>query len=193
MEFAFSPEEEKFREEIREFLRSEPLNKYPCEDEDEGYGFGAWSVAFARRLGEKGWIGLTWPKEYGGQGRSVMGQLVLFHEMAYSKAPAEVMFYTETVGEAIVKGGTKELKGSKTENNLQAAFSGESGARNKYTFSAEVANKEGLEHIAEIFLETANNELAHARRVFGFLNGIGDTEANLKGAVEGEHYETTKM
>jgi len=110
MDFAFSQEEEKFREEVREFLESEPIDKFPCEDDDEGFGFGAWSVAFARRLGEKGWIGLTWPKEYGGQGRSVMELFILFGELAYAKAPAEVIFYTETVGEAIARGGSEELK-----------------------------------------------------------------------------------
>jgi len=110
MDFGFSPEEEKFREEVREFLKSEPPDKFPCENHDEGYGFGAWSVAFARRIGEKGWIGLTWPKECGGQGRSVMELYILFQELAYAKAPAEVLFYIETVGEALVKGGSEELK-----------------------------------------------------------------------------------
>ena len=86
-----------------------------------------------------------------------------------------------------------ELKGSKTEQNLLAAFAGESQARNKYTYFAAVAKAEGLEQIAAIFLETAENEREHAKKEFDFLTGIGDTEANLKAAAEGEHYEWTGM
>ena len=86
-----------------------------------------------------------------------------------------------------------ELKGSKTERNLLAAFAGESQARNKYTYYASVAKKEGFEQIAGIFLETAENEKEHAEREFDFLKGIGDTSANLKAAAEGEHYEWTEM
>ncbi len=87
----------------------------------------------------------------------------------------------------------KELKGSKTEENLKAAFAGESQARNKYTFFASVARKEGFEQISGIFLETADNEKEHAKRIFDFLKGIGDTKVNLRAAAEGENYEWTKM
>ena len=86
-----------------------------------------------------------------------------------------------------------ELKGSKTEKNLQAAFAGESQARNKYSYFASVAKKEGLEQIAGIFLETADNEKEHAKKEFDFLGGAGDTRANLKAAAEGENYEHTSM
>lgn len=86
-----------------------------------------------------------------------------------------------------------ELKGSKTEKNLEAAFAGESQARNKYTYFATIAKEEGLEQIAGIFLEAAENEREHAKREFDFLKGIGDSKANLKEAVEGEHYEWTEM
>ena len=86
-----------------------------------------------------------------------------------------------------------ELKGSKTEQNLLAAFAGESQARNKYTYFATVAKEEGFEQIAGIFLETAENEREHAKKEFDFLKGIGDTNANLKAAAEGEHYEYTQM
>ncbi len=86
-----------------------------------------------------------------------------------------------------------ELKGSKTEQNLLAAFAGESQARNKYTYFAAVAKEEGLEQIAGIFLETAENEREHAKREFDFLKGIGDTNANLKAAAGGENYEWTEM
>ena len=86
-----------------------------------------------------------------------------------------------------------ELKGSKTEKNLQDAFAQESQARNKYTYFADVAKREGLEQIASVFLETAENEKAHAKRELDFLKGIGNTEANLKTAAEGEHHESAKM
>lgn len=82
---------------------------------------------------------------------------------------------------------------SKTEANLKAAFAGESQARNKYTFFAKVAQKEGLHYIAKIFLETAENESRHAKDEFALLGGIGDTAANLEEAIGGEHYETTEM
>ncbi|HHW05921.1 MAG TPA: rubrerythrin family protein [Clostridia bacterium] len=86
-----------------------------------------------------------------------------------------------------------ELKGSKTEANLWEAFAGESKARNKYTYYASVAKKEGYEQIAAIFEETANHEKEHAKRAFKFLGGIGDTVANLKDAAAGEHYEWAEM
>lgn len=82
---------------------------------------------------------------------------------------------------------------SKTEENLKAAFAGESQARNKYTYFAKVAQKEGYHYIARIFQETADNEMRHAKDEFALLNGIGDTLANLKEAADGEHYETTDM
>ena len=88
----------------------------------------------------------------------------------------------------------KDLKGTKTEANLQAAFAGESQARNKYTYFASQAKKEGYEQIAAIFQETADNEKEHAKMWFKLLNGgIGDTAANLKAAAEGENYEWTDM
>ncbi|HIZ56926.1 MAG TPA: rubrerythrin family protein [Firmicutes bacterium] len=86
-----------------------------------------------------------------------------------------------------------ELKGSKTEKNLQAAFAGESQARNKYTYFASVAKKEGYQQIGAIFEETANNEKEHAKIWFKLLNGLGDTKQNLKAAAEGENYEWTEM
>lgn len=82
---------------------------------------------------------------------------------------------------------------SKTEENLKTAFSGESQARNKYTFFASVARKAGFEQIAAIFEETADNEKEHAKRIFEFLKGIGDTKQNLKAAIKGENYEWTEM
>ena len=99
-----------------------------------------------------------------------------------------------------------ELKGSQTEKNLLAAFAGESQARNRYTYFASQARKEGYIQIAAIFEETANQEKEHAKREFKFLKGgeveitaafpagvIGSTAENLKAAAAGEHYETTEM
>lgn len=87
----------------------------------------------------------------------------------------------------------KELKGTKTEQNLRAAFSGESEARNKYTYFASVAKKEGYEQIAALFQKTADNEKEHAKMWFKELQGIGNTMQNLKAAAEGENYEWTDM
>ena len=86
------------------------------------------------------------------------------------------------------------LKGSKTEKNLMAAFAGESQARNKYTYFASKAKKDGYEQIAAIFEETANNEKEHAKMWFKLLNnGVPTTEENLKAAAAGENYEWTDM
>ena len=86
-----------------------------------------------------------------------------------------------------------ELKGTKTEKNLMTAFAGESQARNKYTYFASVAKKEGYEQIAAIFEQTANNEKEHAKLWFKELEGIGNTAENLLHAAEGENYEWTDM
>ena len=83
--------------------------------------------------------------------------------------------------------------GTKTEKNLQAAFAGESQARNKYTYFASVAKKEGYEQIAELFLKTAENEKEHAKLWFKELGELGDTAQNLLAAAEGENYEWTDM
>ena len=87
-----------------------------------------------------------------------------------------------------------ELKGSKTEKNLMTAFAGESQARNKYTYYASKARKDGYVQIANIFEETANNEKEHAKMWFKLLNGgIGSTAENLRDAAAGENYEWTDM
>ena len=83
--------------------------------------------------------------------------------------------------------------GTQTEKNLQAAFAGESQARNKYTYFASRAKKDGFEQIAELFLKTADNEKEHAKMWFKELDGLGDTAANLKAAADGENYEWTDM
>lgn len=86
-----------------------------------------------------------------------------------------------------------KYSGTKTEQNLRTAFSGESEARNKYTFFASVAKKEGYEQIAALFQKTADNEREHAKLWFKELNGIGDTAENLEAAAAGENYEWTDM
>ena len=88
---------------------------------------------------------------------------------------------------------SNKYQGTQTEKNLLAAFAGESQARNKYTYFASKAKKEGFEQIAEIFLKTADNEKEHAKMWFKELDGIGDTASNLRQAAEGENYEWTDM
>ena len=88
---------------------------------------------------------------------------------------------------------TNKYAGTKTEKNLREAFAGESQARNKYTYFASVAKKAGYEQIAALFLKTAENEKEHAKLWFKALGELGDTEANLKAAAEGENYEWSDM
>ena len=93
----------------------------------------------------------------------------------------------------LLRSRASELKGTKTEANLWAAFAGESQARNKYTYFASKAKKEGYVQIANLFEETANNEKEHAKMWFKILGGIGDTAENLKAAAAGENGEWTDM
>ena len=110
------------------------------------------------------------------------------------KHPASDFERVEAVEENTGKGDNPmNLKGSKTEQNLMTAFAGESQARNKYTYFASVAKKEGFEQISAIFTETANNEKEHAKMWFKALGELGDTAANLLHAAEGENYEWTDM
>ncbi|MCR5084049.1 MAG: rubrerythrin family protein [Succinivibrionaceae bacterium] len=95
-------------------------------------------------------------------------------------------------GDALVLLGNP-YAGTKTEENLKTAFAGESQARNKYTYFASKAKKEGFEQIAALFLKTADNEKEHAKMWFKELNGIGDTAQNLEAAASGENYEWTDM
>lgn len=88
---------------------------------------------------------------------------------------------------------SNKYAGTQTEKNLEAAFAGESQARNKYTYFASKAKKEGFEQISSLFLKTADNEKEHAKMWFKELNGIGDTAENLKAAADGENYEWTDM
>ncbi len=110
MDFRFSEQEEKLREEVRQFCHEEPPESFPCEIEDEGYGFGGWSRAFTHRLGEKGWLAIAWPKEYGGLGRSIMERFVAAEELAYHRAPQYGHLFGDAVGAGIVRYGTEEQK-----------------------------------------------------------------------------------
>ena len=105
------------------------------------------------------------------------------------KQPASAF---EKIEEAPVKGGSK-YAGTQTEKNLEAAFAGESQARNKYTYFSSIAQSEGYEQIAELFLKTAENEKAHAKLWFEELHGVGNTAENLLHAAQGENYEWTDM
>jgi rubrerythrin len=104
------------------------------------------------------------------------------------KQPASVFQKIEEQGKAV-----NPYAGTKTEKNLQEAFAGESQARNKYTYFAAIAQREGFEQLAEIFLKTARNEQEHARLWFEELGMMGDTAENLLHAAEGENYEWTDM
>jgi nitrite reductase (NADH) large subunit len=123
----------------------------------------------------------------------------VFERLAAPAAPAvaatqtDHATYSSTQDKPITEKTMPELKGSKTEKCLQDAFAGESQARNKYTYFASVARKEGYEQIAAMFLETADNEKEHAKLHLAFLGGIGDTAANLKAAAGGENHEWTSM
>lgn len=110
MDFRFSEQEEKLREEIREFCQKEPPEGFPCEIEDEGYGFGGWSRAFTKRLGEKGWLSIAWPKEYGGMGHSIMERFVAAEELAYHRAPQYGHLFGDAVATGILRYGTEEQK-----------------------------------------------------------------------------------
>jgi len=110
MDFRFSEREEKLREEVRQFCQQEPPENFPCEIEDEGYGFGGWSRAFTRRLGEKGWLAIAWPKEYGGLGGSIMERFVAAEELAYHRAPQYGHLFGDAVAAGILAHGTEEQK-----------------------------------------------------------------------------------
>ena len=99
----------------------------------------------------------------------------------------------DTVTKEKENSNMNKYAGTQTEKNLQAAFAGESQARNKYTYFASVAKKEGYEQISSLFLKTADNEKEHAKMWCRELSGIGDTKANLAAAAEGENFEWTDM
>ena len=116
------------------------------------------------------------------------GELTEDFKCPLCKQPASKF---ELIEEPKAEGG--KYAGTKTEKNLEEAFAGESMARNKYTYFANIAMQEGYDQLAEIFLKTARNEQEHARLWFQELGHLGDTAANLKAAAEGDNYEWTDM
>jgi alkylation response protein AidB-like acyl-CoA dehydrogenase len=110
MDFRFTLEEEAWREEVRQFLRETPPESFPIELEDAGFGSGAVSKEFMRVVGSKGWISRFWPKEYGGEGRSMTELLIRKEEFAYAHAPAHSLGMPETVARGIIRRGNDFLK-----------------------------------------------------------------------------------
>lgn len=116
------------------------------------------------------------------------GELTADFQCPRCKQPASAFTLVEE--KAVIE---KKYAGTKTEKNLMEAFSGESQARNKYTYFANIAQREGYDQIAELFLKTARNEQEHARIWYEELGNLGDTAENLLHAAEGENYEWTEM
>ena len=119
--------------------------------------------------------------------------LVCQKEFEVKEGETPVCPYCKATGDKVVEVKANPYAGTQTEKNLQEAFAGESQARNKYTYFASVAKKEGYEQISALFQKTADNEKEHAKLWFKELNGLGDTAANLLAAAEGENYEWTDM
>ncbi len=110
LDFSLTSEQEEFRKEVLRFVAEEPPSSFPTQTENECFGFGCWSYEFTRRVGQKGWIGTTFPREYGGLGLSPVHQFILNEEMAYHKAPWAGHFFAYTVGQALTKKGTEAQK-----------------------------------------------------------------------------------
>ena len=110
MDFAFNPEQNAWRQEIRQFLKENPKENFPVQSGDLGYGYGAWSNEFGQLLGSKGWISMTWPKEYGGSERPLMDLLILMEELAYSQAPWHSVSQNFTMGNMVIDIGSDLLK-----------------------------------------------------------------------------------
>ena len=110
MEFAFTADEQAFREDIRQFLRDYPPEHFAQEGMDAGYGSGAHSHAFLRQLGARGWLSMCWPREYGGQERPLMYKLILLEELAAAGAPFGPLGGVDQVSESIIRYGSERLK-----------------------------------------------------------------------------------
>jgi len=152
MDFHFTLEEENFRQEVQQFISTEPPEDFPTQGDDEGYGCGAWSFEYLRRLGEKGWISRCWPIDCGGQGKPITELFILLEELSYHWAPFEALFYTEAVTASIIRFGSSELK----ESILPQAASGtvtfwegfsEPGAGSDLLALTTKATKEGDNYI----------------------------------------------
>lgn len=110
MDFGFTSEEEAFRDQVRAFIAENPRDMFSLDGEDMGYGLGAWSRQFNRKLGEKGWISLTWPSAYGGQAQPMMFKLILWEECAYHQTPFYGTTMAESMAHVIMEMGTDALK-----------------------------------------------------------------------------------
>jgi alkylation response protein AidB-like acyl-CoA dehydrogenase len=110
MDFGFTAEQEAWRQEIKEFLRENPPEKFPIQSGEDSWGHGAFSFEFVRLLGKKGWIGLTWPEKYGGQGRPWMDLLILFEELARARVPWAAAAICWSMSNTILELGSEELK-----------------------------------------------------------------------------------
>jgi alkylation response protein AidB-like acyl-CoA dehydrogenase len=110
MEFGFTPAERAFAEEVRQFLREHPLDRFPLDGMDAGYGSGAHSHAFMRELGARGWISMCWPEAFGGQARPMFDKLVLFEELALAGAPFGPLAGMWQTADAIIEYGTEHLR-----------------------------------------------------------------------------------
>lgn len=110
MEFRFTKAEEEFRSEVRKFIEDKPPDSFPVELEDDGFGLGGGSLIYTRQLGEKGWISITWPQEYGGQGRAITYRFILMEELSYHRAPQALHFFNVSVGSSIILHGTMKQK-----------------------------------------------------------------------------------
>jgi len=110
MDFSFTKEDVAWRQEVKQFLKDNPPESFPLQGGDEGYGYGGWSDEFGRLLGSKGWISLTWPKEYYGLGRPPMHLLILMEELAYAEAPWFSTAMNYSTGPQIIRIGSEWLK-----------------------------------------------------------------------------------
>ncbi len=110
MDFRFTKDEEAFRQEVRQFLKDVPPENFPLQMIDDGHGTGGWSYEYTRELGKKGWLSRTWPKEYGGLGRSIIDRLILLEEMSYRRAPLSANFFGDCMAHTIIKYGNDEIK-----------------------------------------------------------------------------------
>ena len=106
MEFGFTADERRFAEEVRAFLRARPPDSFPIDGMDAGYGSGAHSRAFLRALGERGWIAMTWPREFGGAARPFMHRLILLEELAAAGAPFGPLEGCDQTAESIMHYGS---------------------------------------------------------------------------------------
>ena len=110
MNFELSEKARVFRDEVRQFLKENPPETFPMELDDDMWGFGGWSFKFTRKLGEKGWLSLSWPKEYGGQERTVFEKTVFIEEMAYHMAPCSAHLLGDGMALEIIEHGSEEVK-----------------------------------------------------------------------------------